>query len=142
MKKLLIILFAVAVYGRISAQQPAVVLSDKAGWHKIAETTVSFKKERDEVMVIGADRFASLKFKITDAAVDFIEAEIYFEKGDVQKVVLKQPITGPAETRAIDLVNGAERSVKKIAFTYKTLPNRKDEKAHVEIWGLKTNAVK
>jgi hypothetical protein len=142
MKKLLIILFAIAAYGQISAQKPAAVLSDKPGWHKIAETTVAFNRERDEVTIVGADRFASLKFKITDAAIDFGEAEIYFEKGDMQRVILKQSITGPGETGVIDLKSGAERSLKKIAFTYKTLPNRKDEKAHVEIWGLKTNAVK
>jgi len=45
------------------------------------------------------------------------------------------------ESRVIDL-NGGERNLKKIVFVYKTLPNRKDEKAHVEIWGLKTNTDK
>lgn len=144
MKKLLIImLFAITgSYGKVAAQQAAVVLSDKTGWQKIAETTVDLKKDRDEVMVLVANRFASIKFKVTDAAVDFIHVEIYYEKGDSQYVALRTPIIGPGETRAIDLKNGAERSIKKIVFVYKTLANRKEEKAHVEIWGLKTNVVK
>src|SRR5687768_13958288 len=140
MKKLLIIMsFVVAAgYLKLSAQQPGVVLSDKPGWHKIAETTVDLKKEKDEVMVMVADRFASIKFKVTDAAVDFMHAEIFYEKGDSQYVMLRSPITAPGETRVIDLKGGAERSIKKIVFQYKTLANRKDEKAHVEIWGMKT----
>jgi hypothetical protein len=143
MKKLLIVtLVAITSYGTVSAQQPAVVVSDKPGWHKIAETTADFKKEKDEVAVMISDRFSHLKFKVTDAAIDIISAVIHYEAGDSQVVIIKSPIIAPAETREIDLKGGAERSIKRISFVYKTLPNRKDEKAHVEIWGLKTNAVK
>jgi hypothetical protein len=140
MKKVLaIILLAVAgCYGTLSAQKPAVVVSDKTGWHKIGETTVDFTKDRDEVSVLMADRFASLKFKVTDAPIDLIDAEVFYESGDSQKIRVGYPIKSPGESKTIDL-NGGERSLKKIAFTYKTLPNSKDVKAHVEIWGMKTN---
>jgi len=142
MKNLFILLLVTVSSAEIFAQQPGVVLSDKSGWHKIAETTVDFKREKDEVAIIGADRFAAVKFKVTDAPIDFIHAEIFYEKGDSQYVALRSPIAAPGETRAIDLKNGAERDLKKIVFTYKTAPNRGDEKAHVEIWGLKTNVDK
>jgi hypothetical protein len=143
MKKLIILMLTVtAGYGIANAQQPGVVVSDKAGWHKIAETMVDLKKERDDVMVIGADKFASIKLKITDAAVNISSLVIYFEKGDSQSVAISAALSAPGESRVIDLKNGAERSINKISFVYKTLPNRKEEKAHVEIWGLKTNADK
>lgn len=144
MKKVaMIILLAVTgSYGTAKAQQPGVVVSDKTGWHKIGETTVDFKKERDEVAVIGADRFASIKFKVTDAPIDLMDMEVYYESGDKQNIKINQPIKAAGgESRSIDL-NGGERNLKKIVFVYKTLPNHKDEKAHVEIWGLKTNADK
>jgi hypothetical protein len=42
------------------------------------------------------------------------------------------------ESRVINL-NGGERSLKKIVFVYKTLPNQNKEKAEVAVWGLKIN---
>lgn len=127
--------------GAANAQQPKVVVSDKTGWHKIGETTVDFKKETDEVLILGADRFASIKFKVTDAPIDLVSIMVYYESGDAQKISTMMQINAPGESKTIDL-NGGERSLKKIVFVYKTLPNRKDVKAHIEIWGLKTNTDK
>ena len=128
-------------FGIANAQQPAIITSDKAGWHKIGETTVNFQKESDEIIVMGADRFASIKFKVEDAPIDLISLEVYYESGDNQKININMPIKAPGESRVVDL-NGGERNLKKIVFVYKTLPNRKDVKAHVMVWGLKTNADK
>ena len=143
MKKLMIfaILALSAGYSEMQAQQPAVVVSDKTGWHKIGETKVDFTKDKDEVVVMGSDRFATIKFKVTDAPIEITDIEIYYESGDNQKVTLGAAIKSPGESRVIDL-NGGERAVKKIVFMYKTIPNYKDKKAHVEIWGNKTNADK
>ena len=124
--------------GAANAQQPKVVVNDKTGWHKIGETTVDFKKETDEIIVMGADRFASIKFKVTEAPIDLVSIMVYYESGDAQSVSTLMQINAPGESKTINL-NGRERSLKKIVFVYKTLPNRKDVKAHVEIWGLKTN---
>ena len=131
-------MLAVAGYANVSAQTPAVIMSDKSGWHTIGETTVDFQKDRDQIVVVGADRFASIKFKVEDAPIDLISLEVYYESGDTQKIKVNTPIKSPGESRVIDL-NGGERSLKKIVFVYKTLPNRKDVKAHIAIWGLKTN---
>ena len=142
-KKLIFILLAiVGSIGIVSAQSPAVQVSDAAGWHKIGEKTVDFKTERDEISVIGSDRFASIKFKVTEAPINLVSVEVTYEDGDKQDVSIIQDIKSSGESRTFDLKGGAERSIKKITFVYKTLPNSKDEKAHVEIWGLKTNAVK
>ncbi|MGZ4034547.1 MAG: hypothetical protein ACXVPU_04375 [Bacteroidia bacterium] len=145
-KALMITLLAVTgTFGTMNAQekkeQTAVIVSDTKGWHKIGETTVDFKKEKEEIVVVGADRFASIKFKVTEAPIDLMELEIFYESGDNQTIKVNQPVKSPGESRIIDL-NGGERSLKKIVFVYKTLPNRKDLKAHVEIWGLKTNTDK
>ena len=143
MKKVVIIaMMALAATCNVAlAQQPAVIVSDKTGWHKIGETNVKFEKETDEIVVMGADRFASIKFKIEEAPIDLISLEIYYESGDKQNIQINTPVKAPGESRIIDL-NGGERSLKKIVFKYKTLPNRKDVKAHVEVYGLKTNTDK
>jgi len=144
MKKIVIVM-ALAILGcsnAIVAQKKTdVVISDKKGWHKIGETTVDFKKEREEVMVMGANRFASIKFKVADAPIDITSAEIYYESGDNQIVNLNCSVKAPGESSEVNL-NGGERTLKKIVFVYKTPPNYKDKKSHVEIWGLKTNTDK
>lgn len=143
MKKIIfvILLTIVGVNNVALAQSPKVVISDKKGWHKIGETTVDFTKERDEISVIGANRFAALIFKVEDAPIHIMEIEVFYESGDNQKVNVNFPIKAPGQSKEINL-NGGERTIKKILFVYKTLSNAKDVKAHVEIYGLKTNTDK
>ncbi len=143
MKKIMLVLL-LAIIGASNhavAQSTKIVISDKKGWHKIGETTVDFSRDRDEVMVVGADKFASLIFKVDDAPIDLIEIEVFYESGDSQHVKIGYPIKSPGQSKEIAL-NGGERSIKKISFLYKTISNAKDVKAHIEIWGLKTNADK
>ncbi|MBP6334660.1 MAG: hypothetical protein KA444_04235 [Bacteroidia bacterium] len=118
-----------------------IVVSDKTGWHKIGERSVEFKSDRDEILVLGADRFSAIKFAITGASVDMLDLEVYYDSGDKQEIQVRTPITAGKESRVIDL-NGGERILKKIVFVYKTLPNQQETKAHVELWGLKTNQPK
>jgi len=142
MKKIMFLLFlAIAGINNSGNAQTKMVVSDQKGWHKIGETTVDFTKDRDEVSVIGADRFAALIFKVEDAPIHIQDIEVYYESGDNQRVNLNYPVKAPGQTKEIKL-NGGERSIKKIVFVYKTLSNTKDVKAHVEIYGLKTNADK
>ena len=141
MKKsiMMILLIIAGSYGITNAQQPAVIVSDTKGWHKIGETVVNFQKDRDEIILVGANRFASIKFKVEDAPIDLQSLEVYYDSGDRQDIKINATVKAPGTSRVIDL-NGGERDVKKIVFVYKTLPNHKDVKAHIEIWGLKTNA--
>ena len=143
MKKLVTIVL-IAILGNFEtafAQKPAIILSDKSGWHKIGKVTVDFSKDRDQIDVLGADRFAKIKFKVEKEPIDLISLEVYFESGDKQDIVVNSKIKEAGESEVIKL-NGGERSLKKIVFVYKTLPNRKDKKAKVEVWGLKTNTDK
>jgi hypothetical protein len=139
MKKIaMFVLMAMAIaYGSANAQ--SVVVSDKTGWHKIGSRTIDFKNDKDEITVLGADKFSSIKFKINDAPVNLKNVEVYYETGDNQNIEVNSPIGPEMESKAYDL-NGSERSLKKITFDYNTLPNIKDEKAEIEVWGLKTNA--
>lgn len=139
MKKIAVfVLLAMAIaYGSANAQ--SVVVSDKSGWHKIGSRTIDFKNDKDEITVMGADKFSSIKFKINDAPVNLQNVQVFYETGDKQDIAVNSPIGPSLESKAYNL-NGGERSLKKIAFDYSTLPNIKDEKAEIEVWGLKTNA--
>ncbi len=143
MKKLLLTLGIITLgITAINAQKPAVVVNDKEGWHKIGETTVDFEQEQDQVAVLVADRFAALKFKVTEAPIELIDIDVIFTEGDKQNIRVGYAVKKEGDnSREIDLKGGSERSIKTITFRYKTLENRKDKKAHVEIWGRKTNTV-
>jgi hypothetical protein len=138
MKKLFLALLIIAAQAQMLAQKPKIVASDKTGWHKIGETTVDFKTETDEILVIGANRFKSLKIKVTDAPINLVSIDIDFDKGDRQSVTIGQEIKSPGETRVIPLKGNSERNVQKVTFRYKTVSSSTDKKAHVELWGLKS----
>ncbi len=144
MKKVLtfILLAIVASFGTAKSQQTAVVNSDTTGWYKIGEVVVDFQRDKDEILVLGADKFKSIKFKVTDAPMELKDLEIFYESGDKQDVKVDGSIKAQGESRVIDLEGGETRSIKKITFVYKTLPNSNDVNAHVEVWGLKTNSEK
>lgn len=125
-------------YNKTAAQEPKKILSDKTGWHKIGETTVDFKTEIDEILVLGANRFQPIKIKITDAPINLISFVIYFENDIYQKITIGKEFKSLGESRSIVLKNG-ERSIKKVTFVYKTNANNMDKKAHVELWGFKSS---
>ncbi len=140
MKKKILTVFALALSVSIlSAQQPAVMLSTEAGWHKIAETTVDFKTERHEVKVLVEDRFSAIKFQVADAPIDLQDLEIWMEDGTKQEVAVRTPVEKDHESREISL-KGGSNNIDKIVMVYKTLPNRKDEKATVIIYGFKSGS--
>jgi hypothetical protein len=61
--------------------------------------------------------------------------KIYYETGEVDDVTVRSEIKAGGETRVID--TKADKDLKKVSFTYKTLPNTKEDKAHIELFGLK-----
>ncbi|HEY5825314.1 MAG TPA: hypothetical protein VIT44_13160 [Cyclobacteriaceae bacterium] len=140
MKKVMIIAIAllatIGVVNSSYAQAPGVVTSNSAGWHKIGEVKASFKMENESISVLGADRFKSIKLKVTDAPINIENIRVFYESGESEEINVRSELKAGAETRVIDL-KGNTQELKKIVFTYKTLPNVKEDKAHVELYGLK-----
>ncbi|MCW3077316.1 MAG: hypothetical protein JWO32_1925 [Bacteroidetes bacterium] len=136
MKKVLIILFAMLFVqiNSVTAQKPEVITSNKQGWHKIGEVTASFKMENESIVVLGNDKFKSIKLKVTDAPLNLVILQVYYDGGGVEEIPVKSELKAGAETRVIAI---KEKAIKKVSFTYKTLPNSQHDKAHVELWGMK-----
>jgi hypothetical protein len=138
MKKTMIVLavLCAVVVNFALAQTPSVMLSDKPGWHKIGEVKADFKMENQSISVMGKDQFKSILLKVTDAPINIENVTIVFENGETQDVSVKSELKAGSETRQIDLKGGSPE-IKEINFTYKTMPNQKEDKAHVELYGLK-----
>ncbi|NOT76955.1 MAG: hypothetical protein HOP08_18685 [Cyclobacteriaceae bacterium] len=137
MKKLLILFIAVIAYGQSAfAQDPAVIVSTKPGWHKIGEVKADFTKESESIVVMGNDKFKAIKLKIAEAPITVSKVVVYFDNETMQNI----PVTGTfkvgKETQEFYLQDPT-RGITKVVFTYKSEPNKADKKAHVELWGLK-----
>ena len=63
------------------------------------------------------------------------DLDIYYEDGSQEAVALKNEFKAGGESRVIDIKSTV--SIKKIVFTYKSIANSKDEKATVELYGMK-----
>jgi len=138
MKKTVVIVFALlfAMVTYTFAQEPAIVTSDKPGWHKIGEVKADFKMDSESILVVGKDQFKAIKLKVTDAAMDIEKVTVFFESGSSQEIPVHGVLKAGVETGEYKLQNPTEE-IKKVTFTYKSQPNAKDEKAHVELYGLK-----
>ncbi|MEO5977732.1 MAG: hypothetical protein ABIS36_01535 [Chryseolinea sp.] len=138
MKKIMLafVVLSMAFANAGFAQKPSIMLSDKPGWHKIGEVKADFKMENQSISVMGKDKFKSILLKVTDAPINIIGLQVFYENGKSEQFDVKNELKAGAETRKIDL-KGDSPEIKKVEFTYKTLPNQKDEKAHVELYGLK-----
>ena len=138
MKKTVVIVFALlmAVVTYTFAQEPAIVTSDKPGWHKIGEVKADFKMDTESIAVLGKDQFKAIKLKVTDATMNINKVTIFYESGTTQESPVNGVLKAGVETGEYKLQNPTEE-IKKVSFTYKSEPNAQDEKAHVELYGLK-----
>lgn len=138
MKKatLIIVVTLLAIVNHTFAQEPAIVTSDKPGWHKIGEVKASFKTESESISVFGKDEFKSIKLKITDAPINIDKVTVFYESGATQEIPVNGTFKAGSETGQFNLKNPTDE-LQKITFTYKSEPNVNENKAHVELYGLK-----
>jgi hypothetical protein len=138
MKKIILVFFAMSalLINTAFAQEPSIMLSDKPGWHKIGEVKADFKMENQSISVLGKDKFKSILLKVTDAPINIEGIQVFYESGDMEEFDVKNELKAGAETKKLDMKDGGQ-GIKKVTFTYKTIPNQQDEKAHVELYGLK-----
>lgn len=138
MKRTAVVLLVllVGIASSALAQEPGIVASRKPGWHKIGEVKASFKLESESIGVIGADEFKAIKMKVTDAPINIENVTVYYESGQTQDIPVRGQLQAGAETGTFDLDRPTDE-LKKISFTYRSEPNFKGEKAHVELYGLK-----
>ena len=135
-KTMLILAVAFLSFTTVFAQKPEVVTNNKPGWHKIGETTVDFKTDKDQILVLGADKFKKIQLKVKDAPIHMEDLQVFYENDTKEDVTVRSDFRAGSESRVIDL-KGADRRLKKVEFVYRTVPNTKKDKAQVELWGLK-----
>jgi hypothetical protein len=119
----------------LHAQKPEVITKKKAGWQKIGDASVDFKTDKDQFILIGADKFKSLQVRVKDAPVHIDEMQVEYEKGITENVALKSNYMAGAKSRVINLKN-KNTEIKNVTFVYHTVAGS-NKKAEIELWGLK-----
>jgi hypothetical protein len=143
MKKIILIAmlaFAPALFvSKVYAQKPSAVVSDKPGWHKMAETIADFNKERDEILVVGRDSYKALKLKVTDAPIHIYKMTIVYGQDMGQEEVAMGEVPGElmanGESKVINLKNGANKNIQKVVYSYRSVGHNKavEGKADVDL---------
>jgi hypothetical protein len=120
------------------AQKPAVVTSNERGWQHIGQISANFKSQKESIEVLGADEFAAIKIKVTEAPLHIERLQVFYESGASEDIDVRSQINPGTETRVINLKH-PDRDIARVTFTYHTVANSKGEHADVQLYGLKTN---
>lgn len=141
MKFITIALLMFGFTAQLKAQtQPQFVTINKVEWQKLAEITVPVGDGGAEIPIYEKEKYGSLHFKVTDAQLELKTVEINFENGERQDAILNDRLEGEKTSRNINLV-GDRRIIKRVYFTYKSIPRTDDTKATVQLWAtISTNA--
>ena len=133
---LLLVAVTFFTFTMVHAQKPEVITNNKPGWHKIGDANVDFKTDKDKFIILGKDRYKELQVRVKDAPVHMESMQIAYEGGGVEDVALKTQFKPGGESRKIELKHGSAE-IKNVTFVYHTVSNAKNEKAEIELWGLK-----
>ncbi|MDH7460330.1 hypothetical protein QEG73_03540 [Chitinophagaceae bacterium 26-R-25] len=119
----------------IHAQQVRVTHGN-VGWRELGTTVVKFTVDKDVIVLAGNDWFRQLKFHVADTAVEMLNMTVVYETGVPQNIPLRFVIPRGGESRLIDL-NGGERRLRRVEFTYKSGAPGYHGNAKVILFGLK-----
>ena len=102
----------------------------------LGDQEVDFKVDRDKIEVRRYEgSFRSLFFLVEKNDIEIFNLVIVFENGERQNIDTRLIFNEGSRSRMIDL-NGGERRIKSIQFTYKTVGAREEGKARVAVYGV------
>ena len=103
----------------------------------LGEREVDFKVDRDKIDVRRYEgSFRSLFFLVEKNDIELFNLVVVFENGERQNIDARLIFNEGSRSRLIDL-NGRERRIKSIQFTYKTVGTRQEGKARVTVYGVR-----
>lgn len=101
----------------------------------LGDRVVTNKAEKDVFVVKGNDWYRKIQFETRRAGVEIFDLEVHYEGGGVEDIAVKSFIEPGGWSREIDL-NGGQRRIEKVVFTYKASPKGK-RRATVRLYGIR-----
>jgi hypothetical protein len=148
MKKVLMsVLFTIGILNLVSAQQTSSSKSDDMKWEKIGQTTINlsenygiFDWDRDRVETVNAnDKYSEIKFRAKDSKVNLTDVVVQYDNGKKEDLKMDATISANSDSKPLKL--DTREDLDKVTFSFlKDNIAPKDDKAVVEIWGLKADS--
>lgn len=142
------LLFAVGILSLVSAQQTSSSkASDNSKWEKIGQTTINlsenygiFDWDRDRVESVKAnEKYSEIKFRAKDSKVNLTDVVVQYDNGKKEDLKLDASISANSDSKPLKL--DTREDLDKVTFSFLKDDNApKDDKAVVEIWGLKAGS--
>jgi hypothetical protein len=129
-----------------SMQSSDMLDLDSDAWEKLGEKTVNlsedrgifdFDKDREE-SVNANEKYSAIRFKAEDAKVNLTDIEVEYEDGKIQNLNLESPISAESKSNVVRL-ESKDKKVDKVTFRYQKDETAREDKAKVEVWGLKAD---
>jgi len=140
MKFLTTLILCISLSLTSTAQVAVLRTTDPLAWQKIAEIPVNFEGGGAEIMVYEKEKYGSIHFRLLDAQLELTGADIYFDNGEQQTVLLNERLTASQHSNIIDLI-GDRRILKRVVFRYKAIPRTDDKRATIQLWASKSTIV-
>lgn len=104
-------------------------------WQALGTTVVNYGVSRDAINVFDDNYFRALKFKVWDASLEMIEAEVVYGNGGRDRVPINSVVRRGQESPALNL-RGGQRRIRKVFFTYRFLPGFTGRRAKITLFGI------
>jgi hypothetical protein len=102
----------------------------------LGEQEVDFKVDHDKIDVKRHEgSFRSLFFQVEKNDIELFNLLVVYENGERQGIETRLIFNEGSRSRLIDL-NGGERRIKSIQFTYRTVGTWQEGKARVVVYGV------
>ncbi len=121
-----------------SAQRGGVVVvrpGARPVWRDLGTTVVNYGVSRDAINVFDDNFFRALKFKVWDASLEMIEAEVVYGNGARDRVPINYVVRRGEESPALNL-RGGNRRIRKVFFTYRFVPGLTFRRAKITLFGI------
>jgi hypothetical protein len=102
----------------------------------LGEQDVDFNVDHDSIDVGNHEgSFRALFFTVENNDIELFNIVVEFGNGERQSINSRLVFNEGSRSRQIDL-NGGDRRIRSIRFTYKTIGSWRDGKAHVSVYGV------
>lgn len=104
-------------------------------WQDLGTTVVNYGVSRDAINVFHDGFFKALKFKVWDASLEMLEAEVVYGNGGRDRVPINYVVRRGEESPALNL-RGGQRRIRKVFFTYRFVPGLTFRRAKITLFGI------
>ncbi|MEK7487490.1 MAG: hypothetical protein AABZ60_24440 [Planctomycetota bacterium] len=110
-------------------------------WEKLGSCRANFQGDHDVITVTHEGKFVAIKFDVEDARLEMYNVKITFGNGEIFSPETQLVFSKESRSRTIDLP-GESRVIKKVEFFYRTMKNKRQEHADLDLFGKRSEEKK